>query len=106
MSERIGTEEVCRITGLALRTIQEMAARGEIPSAARIGRRKWSFDPVKIRAWVRAKEAQACQKTDISTRAARYSGDVSVLPDESIREAYELAIRGKPKSASRHGALS
>ena len=57
--ERIRCENVAAIIGAPLRTVQVMAARGELPSAAKIGRR-WSFNEDAIRAWLKQKE-MGCQ---------------------------------------------
>jgi len=38
--------------------VQEMALRGELPGAARIGG-VWTFDPVKLAAFVKQREVEA-----------------------------------------------
>ncbi|MCD9821239.1 helix-turn-helix domain-containing protein [Bradyrhizobium japonicum] len=53
--ERVTIEGAVAILGLAERTIQKMAQRGELPGAALMGRR-WTFDIAKLRAYVRTKE--------------------------------------------------
>jgi hypothetical protein len=55
--ERGGLEEAVAILGLPERTVQSMAARGEIPGAAKLGRR-WTFDIARLRTLVRNKERQ------------------------------------------------
>jgi excisionase family DNA binding protein len=40
----IGTvEDVCRLTGKSRRTVQKMAARGDLP-ARKLGQRRWAFN--------------------------------------------------------------
>jgi excisionase family DNA binding protein len=74
-SERIFVEEVAAIFGVPLRTAQMMAARGELPSAVKIGRR-WSFNEIAIRGWLTRREIECqsarLQRTPIG--AARCSG--------------------------------
>jgi excisionase family DNA binding protein len=55
--ERITIERVSEILGLHKRTVQKMAQRGEIPGAAKIGRR-WTFNEDKLRSYVRHKERE------------------------------------------------
>ena len=57
-AERIQISEACLITGLGERTLQGMSARGEIWGAAKLGRR-WTFDRLRLRAWITAKENEA-----------------------------------------------
>jgi hypothetical protein len=49
VSERGTIDQAIAIIGLPIRTVQGMAARGEIPGAATFGRR-WTFDLVSRRA--------------------------------------------------------
>jgi hypothetical protein len=58
--ERIGTARAREILGLSQRSVQYLAARGKLPGAAMIGSR-WTFDEVKLRAWVNDKEMATCQ---------------------------------------------
>jgi hypothetical protein len=46
--ERIGVKEASLVLGLPERSVQAMAARGEIPSAAKFGR--WTFNENELRA--------------------------------------------------------
>jgi ribosomal protein S14 len=59
-SERGSSEEAMAILGLPRRTVQNMAARGELPGAAKLGR-VWTFDLAKLRRHVTMKERQAWQ---------------------------------------------
>jgi hypothetical protein len=56
-TERCAIDQAVAILGLPLRTVQDLAARGEIMGAAKIGRR-WTFDLEKLRRFVRDKERQ------------------------------------------------
>lgn len=106
MSERIRPAAVAEITSLSLRKVQEMAAAGQLPGAAKLGG-VWTFDPTQIRAWIRHQERKAACRANYPTTAtvaATSSGDVSMLPDESIAQAYEQLIRKKQRSGSARGA--
>ena len=56
-AERVNVELAGQILGLHPRTVQKMAQRGEIPGAAKIGRR-WTFNEDKLRGFVRYKERE------------------------------------------------
>lgn len=104
--ELIRCRDVRRMTTLSVRKIQQMAAVGEIPSAARLGH-IWTFDPDAIRAWIVKQREKACPRPQNSpttaTAAATRFGVVSRSPDVSIDLAYEQLIRGKRKIASKLG---
>lgn len=72
--ERIFAEQVAAIIGVPVRTAQAMAARGELPSAAKIGRR-WSFNEQAIRGWLEQKEIE-CQ-SDVRHRPTPIGGVMS-----------------------------
>lgn len=97
--ERIPVREAAKITGRNLRTVQHYAKKGLIPGAALLMGR-WTFDEVRLRAWVKGEE-QKCQKIYINE--AQRGGDVLPLPEASIEEAYARAIGLRPKSASKLG---
>jgi excisionase family DNA binding protein len=56
-AERVNVERAGQILGLHPRTVQKMAQRGELPGAARFGRR-WTFNEDKLRSYVRQKERE------------------------------------------------
>jgi hypothetical protein len=58
--ERVTIDDALSIIGISTRSLQEMAARGEIPGAAKFGRR-WTFDLAKLRAHVKDKEEEIRQ---------------------------------------------
>jgi hypothetical protein len=53
--ERGIVADAVAILGVPPRTVQDLAARGELPGAAKFGRR-WTFDLSKLRRYVREKE--------------------------------------------------
>jgi excisionase family DNA binding protein len=55
--ERVKIERAGQILGLQPRTVQKMAQRGELPGAAKLGRR-WTFNEDKLRGFVRHKERE------------------------------------------------
>lgn len=92
MAERCKTRQAAEITGLDIRTLQEKAARGEIPGAEKpFGR--WTFDVAALR---RLKGRRPCA---VSIRETGYSGRVSRSAASSIERAYELVL-----AQSRSGA--
>jgi excisionase family DNA binding protein len=89
--ERIRANEAAAILGIQLRTVQAMAARGELPGAAKIGG-SWTFNEAVLREWVR----QEVEKT--KARAQNVRGQ-RALDRDSIHLEYERAfrkLRGKP----------
>ena len=112
-SERIRAPQVARITGLSARSIQEMAQRGDIPSAAKLGK-VWTFDEVAVRAWVKSKEQTACRKTaecgqmpDRTTETFNGGAESPMAASRSTArsavEAYEQRILRKLAAGSRNG---
>jgi excisionase family DNA binding protein len=76
MPERISISVAADILGIPGRTIRHMAQRGELPGAAKIGRR-WTFDQARLRDYVRRQEAATCQSAgrhlpDVFGVATRY----------------------------------
>lgn len=57
--ERIRAHHAATILGVELRTVQALAARGELPGAAKIGG-LWTFDESALRLWIR--EKSVCPK--------------------------------------------
>ena len=50
--------------GVPRRTVQDMAAKGEIPGAALI-RRRWTFDKAKLRRFIKDKEAEVARRAHV-----------------------------------------
>ena len=84
---RIQSRAAADMTGLSVRAIQDMAARGDVPGAAKLGSR-WTFDYDRLRALIAEREA-ACR---ISINVARRGGAASVLPAASIDAVYEHTL--------------
>src|SRR5262245_6152254 len=55
--ERASVKTAASMLGLPLRTVQHLAARGEIAGAAKFGRR-WTFDVEKLKRQIRERERQ------------------------------------------------
>ena len=89
-AERCKIREASLITGLDIRTLQEKAARGEIPGAEKpFGR--WTFDIVKLRQL----KGRQCA---VSIKGMGYTGRVSRFADTSTAQAYERVL-GLSRSA-------
>lgn len=101
-AERIQSPAAARILGLNLRTLQNLAGRGEIPSAAKIGR-CWTYDEMVLRHWLKKKEGEIACRT-ISIDEQRFGGGESSMQAGNIVEAYERAIGLRPKSGSQSGS--
>jgi hypothetical protein len=96
---RIQSTAAAEISGLSVRTIQARAP--EIPGAAKLFGR-WTFDPVKLRRWLKEMEdASSCRAT--STAAGPPGGGACRSPEPSTAAAYERAIGLKPPNGSRRG---
>ncbi len=79
-SERVGVSQVAQITGMSFRTIQQRAAWGLIPSAAKLGG-NWSFDEAAIRLWVQQQEqVTAKKKIFFSANVGSSYGYVTMQP--------------------------
>jgi hypothetical protein len=84
--ERCKIREASLITGLDIRTLQEKAARGDIPGAEKpFGR--WTFDIAKLRQ-LRSKGTTCA----VSIRGMGYSGRVSRCGDTNTAQAYERVL--------------
>lgn len=92
--ERVRVDDAAAILGISGRTVQALAARGEIPGAAKIGG-LWTFDEAALRLWIR--EKATCQidprRRSSHTGAETRSGLVSRSTERSIEKAYEQALQ-------------
>ena len=59
-AQRLSVREAAALLGLPPRTVQDQAAHGKIPGAAKFGRR-WTFDREKLRQFVRERERETWQ---------------------------------------------
>lgn len=100
---RIDVEQVAELAGLSARQVQAMAKRAEIPGGAKFGR-KWTFDPVAVKAWIKEQEDKVCRDAalaanETSPKGTAHSTPESKLPGRMSDEAYTRAI-GKKRSAA------
>jgi hypothetical protein len=69
------------MTSLSVRKVQELAAAGELPGAAKLGG-VWTFDQQKVRSWIEEREAHAARpRPRVDVPAVRYvarKGDVTL----------------------------
>ena len=54
--QRIRAPAAAAMLGVSPRSVQAMAARGDLPSAAKIGK-VWTFDPATLSRWISDREA-------------------------------------------------
>jgi hypothetical protein len=96
--ERVSISEAVRISGLKMRTLQNLAAQGVIPGAAKPAGR-WTFDISQLRRWVRETPEKALPCRKISTFATASTGVVSRLPDANTENLYMSVLnqRNAPK---------
>jgi len=90
-SERIKSTKVASILGVTAQTVREMAARGELPSAAKVGRH-WTFNEKSIRKWLKARKSA---HLDAAKRLEAWLIRPPRFEALSL-EAYELALGRKP----------
>ena len=96
--ERVTIHDAVRITGICVRTLQNLAAQGLIPGAAKpVGR--WTFDITLLRKWAQQTpgKPEKWQRTYISE--ATSTTRVSRLPDDHTASLYMsvLSLRSGPK---------
>jgi Helix-turn-helix domain len=98
---RVQTAEAARQLGVNMRTVQLMAGRGELPGAAKIGN-AWTFDVVKLRAFIAAKEAECA--AGLNKPIPKSPGCEPPRNAAAIDKAYEqMMLRargGKPAKGS------
>lgn len=93
--ERIRVEEAAVMLGLTRRGVQAMAARGELPGAAKIGS-IWTFDRTKLERFIADAEARTIDRAS-AIRAAMKSWRIppSIEPTGSaaqIEAAYKALM--------------
>ena len=89
--ERIVSAKVASILGIPVQTVREMAALGQLPSAARLGRH-WTFNEKVIRRWLGAREAAH----EFAARARRAWLKRAPRFEALGLEAWELAVGRRP----------
>jgi hypothetical protein len=65
--ERGDVKDAMRILGAGMRTVEDMAAAGLLPGAAKFNRR-WSFDLQKLRRYVEEKEREIWERAEGTKR--------------------------------------
>jgi len=91
--ERIRAQDAAIILGVETRTVQALAARGDLPGACKIGR-LWTFDAATLRAWIRERSTCPGQRrqntpTGVETRSGR---DLPLQAANSAK-AYALTLQ-------------
>jgi excisionase family DNA binding protein len=88
---RITADNAAMMLGIPLRTVQQMAAAGDLPGAVKVGKR-WTFCPAKLRKWL---DEGAMQPKPIAKPKPlpRY------IPSWRIAETYEKALKSLRKPA-------
>jgi excisionase family DNA binding protein len=103
-AERITIEAAAAILGVPLRNVYGLASKGELPGAAKIGKR-WTFDEAKLRSWVREREATtSClsgKRRKTATGGVKSSGVGSRLPVRNTDGAYEQRMQQLRNGGSR-----
>jgi excisionase family DNA binding protein len=107
MAERIRLAEAAEILGVPVRTVQALAARGEIP-AAKVGR-LWTFNPDRLRSWLQERETMACrsgERRPAPIGAAKPSGRALKSPAVNTGVPWTQMIRGLQRSVAKSGTTS
>lgn len=90
--QRIRSAEVAQLLGVGVRCVQKMAARGELPSAAQIGK-LWTFDKAKIEQFLADAEAEVRGRPETaSTHVARQRASRHTMTISEAERAYQLAM--------------
>jgi hypothetical protein len=97
---RIQSADAAMMLGVSRRTTQEMAARGELPGAAKIGD-VWTFDPDALAGFVRERECAV--KADRSLVDNMEPADARRRTSSQADRAYErvMSLRFKSGEPSR-----
>nr|WP_281414059.1 helix-turn-helix domain-containing protein [Rhodoblastus sphagnicola] len=61
--KRIKAKAAAEMLGVTPRTVQNLAGKGELPGAAKIGK-QWTFDPKKLVKFIADKEAEVAARAD------------------------------------------
>ena len=97
LTRRIQSSDAAMMLGVSRRTTQEMAARGELPGAAKIGD-VWTFDPDALASFVRERECDA--KVDRS-RVAPALAPARRRTSSQVDRAYDRVMSMRLKSGAR-----
>jgi excisionase family DNA binding protein len=92
MSERIQTDRAREILGISRRSVQNLAARGELPSAAKCGR-NWTFNEADLRRYVAEREEANRQQAAARAKPRpRPKQPLSKVPSYASLSAYARAL--------------
>jgi Helix-turn-helix domain len=81
--ERITIGAAVGVLGVPERTVRDLALRGEIPGAAKIGGR-WTFDLARLREYFRRQEAATCQSARPQRARSGASRSQAPIPAASL----------------------
>lgn len=96
MSERIQSHQARAILGVSLRSVQNLAAGGVLPSAAKYAR-DWTFDEAALRRYVTEREQATRDKAKVRIKLATSERkSVDRAPSHGSQAAYERALGLKP----------
>lgn len=92
--ERIRAAAAAGILGVEVRTVQALAARGDLPGAAKIGG-LWTFSEAALRTWIR--DRSTCRidlgHPNTPTGAGTLSGHDFPLQAANSEKAYEQTLQ-------------
>lgn len=95
MSERIQSHQAKTILGVSLRSVQNLAARGVLPSAAQYAR-DWTFDEEALRRYVAECEQATRDKAKVRISAAPSKKPIDHASSHGLQADYERALGIKP----------
>jgi Helix-turn-helix domain len=92
MTERIQTGKAKEILGISLRSVQNLAAKGELPSAAKCGR-SWTFNEADLRRYVAEREEANRQQAAARAKPCpRPKQAITKAPSYGSFSAYASAL--------------
>jgi hypothetical protein len=68
--ERGSAAHIARLTGFSIRKVQQYAAQGKIPTAARLAGSCWTFNLAAVRVWIKKGEDEVNRTSPPSSTAA------------------------------------
>jgi hypothetical protein len=96
MSERIRTGRAVEILGIPLRSVQNLAVKGELPSAAKY-ERNWTFNEAELRRYVAEREEANRQQAAARAKPRpRPKHRISKVSSYGSLSAYARALGTSP----------
>ncbi|MFD1488911.1 helix-turn-helix domain-containing protein [Ancylobacter vacuolatus] len=95
LRERVRAHEAAGILGISVRAVQSLAAKGELPGAAKIGG-LWTFDENTLRSWLKAISTPETPAREPRAARPRQAYDPKAWPPLQAKhsaEAYEKVLR-------------